>query len=194
MLLLYCLNSLVVSIHDDQQPYVDPAYYGSGTRVIPVQSMAGLTVVPPPDPAPIPPPPPVYQQPTETPAILRAYASQVRYNYAVAGITFSAASGSVPVATDRISQMLINNLAAHAATLAPTATIDFTQNSIHYPLTAAECATLNTDVNNFVQQCRTIEASCLTDLNSPTPTILTYADVDAKFSGLRRMTVRLRDE
>jgi hypothetical protein len=194
MILLYCQNGLVVAIHDDQQAYVDPASYGSGTRVIPLPSMAGVTVAPPPDPAPIVRVPRVYQQPTETPAILKGYASQVRYNYAVAGITFTAASGPVPVSTDRISQMLIGNLAAHASTLAPTATIDFTQSSIHYPLTAAECAILNTDVNNFVQQCRTIEASCLTDLNSTTPTILTYADVDAKFSGLRRMTVRLRDE
>jgi hypothetical protein len=193
MHLLYCQNSLVVAIHDDQLAYVDPVSYGSGTRVIPWQLLGTLTVVPPPDPAPNPPLPPVYQQPTETPAILKSYASQVRYNYAVAGITFAAASGSVPVATDRISQMLINNLAAHAATLAPTATIDFTQSGIHYPLTAAECATLNTDVNNFVQQCRTIEASCLADLNSTTPTILTYDDVDAKFSGLRSMTVRLKD-
>jgi hypothetical protein len=188
MFLLYCQNGLVLVTHDDQQPFVDPALYGSGTRVIPWPSLGTLTVVPPSDPTiPLP---IVYQQPTETPAILKNYASQVRYNYAVAGITFAAASGSVPVSTDRLSQMLVGNLAQYASTLAPTTVIDFTQNSIHYPLQASECATLNMNVNNFVQQCRTIEAQCLTDLNSTTPTILTYDDVDAKFSGLRGKTVR----
>jgi hypothetical protein len=181
MILLYCLNGLVAAFHDDQQPYVAPAYYGPGTRVIPVQSMAGLTIVPPTPPVPNPPPPPVYKQPTETPAILKSYASQVRYNYAVAGITFNAASGPVPVATDRNSQMLVGNLAQYAATLAGTTLIDFIQNSVHYSLTAAECITMNTNVSNFVQQMRTIEAQCLADLNSTTPTIKVYADVDTKF-------------
>jgi hypothetical protein len=47
-----------------------------------------------------------------------------------------------------------------------------------------------TQVNAFVEQCRTIENQCLTDLTSATPTILTYADVEAKFTGLKARTVK----
>jgi hypothetical protein len=188
MHLLYCLNGLVVVIHDDQQTYVDPASYGTGVRIIPwKQPLGDLTYSGTYDPS-LPPPP--YEQPTETPAILQNYASQVRFELVIAGITFSAASGPVPVSTDRISQMLIGNLAMYASTLAPTDVVDFTQGSVHYPLTAAECTTLNTNVNNFVQQCRTVEGQCIDDLTSASPTILTYDDVDAKFSGLRSKTLR----
>jgi hypothetical protein len=179
MNLLYCLNALVVAIHTDTQPFVDPALYGAGVRIIPWGDVSTLTRSGPPAPPGQSPPP--YQQPTETPAILKSYASQVRYLYAIAGINFTAASGVVPVQTDRTSQMLIANLAAYAATLTASTPVDFTQNSIHYALLASECGPMSTAVNRFVQQFRTTESACLADLNSPTPTIKTYADVDTKF-------------
>jgi hypothetical protein len=179
MNLLYCLNGLVVTVHDDQQAYVAPSNYGSGVRIIPwSQPLGNLTYSAPFDPSK---PPPPYNQPTETPAILKNYASQMRYIAVVAGITFNAASGPVPVATDRMSQMLVGNLAQYAATLAGTTLVDFIQNSVHYSLTAAECITMNTSVSNFVQQIRAIEASCIADQNLGTPTMTTYAQIDAKF-------------
>ena len=186
MNLLYCLNGVVLAYHDDQDAPVAASAYGTGVQIIPYdQPMATLSRVgtAPTNPAQDTRP---YAQPTETTALLLAYAAQVRFDTSTSGITFNAASGAIPVACDRISQMLIGNLASYAATLATSTAIDFTQNKVHYPLLASECATLFNAVNAFIQQCRTIEANCIVDLNSASPTILTYADVDAKFSGLRR--------
>jgi hypothetical protein len=125
-----------------------------------------------------------YAQPIETPALLKTFAGQVRFDTTLKGVAFTAASGPITLKSDRVSQMLLGNLASHAATLPAATAIDFTQDAVHYAVTAAECTSMFNAVNTFVQTCRTAEAQCLTDLNSPTPTILTYADVEAKFSGL----------
>lgn len=197
MQLIYCANNgtddIVLGWHDDSQnvsasAYTAPAGSPTGlVRVIPYpQAVSSLTKIGPPpvlgdnrfmssfaDTRP-------YAQPTETKQILLDFAAQVRWQTVVAGTTFN----SNLIHTDRESQALIANLAAHAATLATTDPIDFTQDNVHYPMTAADVIALNTQINARIQQCRTIEAACIADLNSPTPTILTYADVEAKFAGV----------
>jgi hypothetical protein len=190
MNLLYCnASGAVVSIHDDQQPQVDMSAYPTVVRIIPYsQPLSTLNRVGTAPPAnnliPNPPDSRPYQQPAETPQILIPYAAQVRFNTVNKGFNFTAASGVVPVATDRESYMLVGNTAAYAATLAPTAAIDFTQNNTHYPLTAAEMISLSNQFGALIQQCRTIEAACIADLTGATPTIKVYADVDAKFAGV----------
>jgi hypothetical protein len=185
MNLLYCLNGVVVGSHDSLQN-IPASIYGSGVRIIPYdQPMDTLPRIgtaptyPERDARP-------YGEPPETPALLTAYSSQVRFDTVTAGITWN----SIPVKTDRVSQLLIGNLAQHAATLAPTTLIDFTQDGVHYQFQASQASDLNLQVNNFVQTCRTTEAQCLADLALATPTIQTYADVDAKFVGLMARTLR----
>jgi hypothetical protein len=207
MNLLYCdSNGVVVGIHDDTLVPVPSSAYPTAVRVIPYdQSLSTLARIgpAPPDYSSNPPadtgsPPSVYvkpdsrpyQQPTETPHILTMYAAQVRFETVSGGFNFAAASGTVPVKTDRESWLLIGNLAQHAATLVGTAAVDFTQDNIHYPLTATECGTMFTQFANLQQQCRTIEANVIADQNLTTPTLLTYADVDSQFSGVRANTLR----
>jgi hypothetical protein len=183
MLLLYCNNGIVAGWHDVTQN-VDPSSYGSGTRVIPYdQPLDSLPKVGTPPTAPGQDTRP-YGQPAETVALLIAYAAQVRWERVTAGITFSGTT-SVPANTDRVSQTLVASLAQYAATLAPTAAIDFTQDGVHYAITAQDVINMNNQILAHAQQCRTIEAQCLADLNSPTPTIQTYADVEARFAGVR---------
>jgi hypothetical protein len=185
MNLLYCLNGVVLGSHDSLQN-IPASSYGTGVRIIPYdQPLSSLPRIG---------DPPVYPdrdtrgygQPPETPALLMAFAGQVRFDTVVAGITWN----GIPVSTDRMSQLLIGNLAQLAVTMTPTDTIDFTQAGIGYQFPASEAADLMTQVNNFVQQCRTTEAQCLTDLGSASPTILTYEDVEAKFTGLKAKTVK----
>jgi hypothetical protein len=177
MNLLYCQNGAVVAYHDSNLSSVPASSYGGGVRIIPYDQP--LTTL-----GKFGPAPPVgtrdnrlYAQPTETPALLIAFSGQVRFDQVVAGITWN----SIPVATDRMSQLLIANLAQYAATLVATTLIDFTQNGVHYQFQASQAADLNNQVNAFVQQCRTIEASCIADQNLATPTMTTYAQIEAKF-------------
>jgi hypothetical protein len=124
-----------------------------------------------------------YQQPVETNHILIMYSSQCRYNYVTGGFSYTAIDSSViPVATDRTSQMLLGNLAMYAQSLAPTDPIDFTQNNVHYPLTAQDVINMNNQFNTLSQKHRSTEASCLADLNSASPTLLKYEDVDGRFA------------
>jgi hypothetical protein len=191
MRLLYCVNGVVQAIHDDTQDVAASTY--TGARIIPYDdpldtlTRVGTPPVQPPPGSPLLPVPDTrpYAEPAPVQKTLLAYAAQLRFSSSNDGVSFTAASGPIPVATDRTSQMLLGNLAAYAATLAPTAAVDFTQDSVHYPITATECKSMFNAVYAHVQQCRTIEASCITDLNSPTPTIATYADVEAKFSSVR---------
>ena len=44
---------------------------------------------------------------------------------------------------------------------------------------------LNAQVNAFVQRCRTLEAQCLTDLNSAAPTLTSYEDIEGVFVTLK---------
>jgi hypothetical protein len=195
MNLLYCANSIVVAIHDDAAPAVDAANY-PGSRIIPyAQSLDTLTRVGPPPPVRAPPLMAIsdtrpYSQPTETPEILIAYAAQVRFDSVTAGISFVAASGTIPVNSDRQSQTLLSNLALYAQSVVATTVIDFTQDGIHYPITAAEAISMSNAVYAHVQAARTVEAQCIADLNSTTPTILTYADVDTKFQGVKAKTLK----
>jgi hypothetical protein len=185
MQLLYCdANGQVITWHDSALN-IPLTAYANGVRIIPYdQSVATLARVGAPPPAPWKPSdgdPRPYAQPTETPALLIDYAAQVRFNVSTKSFTFAAASGSVPVSCDRLSQMLVGNLSVHCSSLAPTTAIDFTQDGVHYVLTAAEVGTVFSQMQSQIQQARTIEGQCLADLTSATPTILTYADVDAKF-------------
>lgn len=172
-LLLYCVGGVVHATHDDAQN-IPASAYGPDCFIVPYDaSMGGIKVGQP--------------QPAETPAILKLYASQVRFNTVNAGFTFTAASGVVPVATDGESYMLVTGGANYAQTLGSSAPIDFTQGGNHYLLTAREMTQLFNQFSALIQQCRTIEANCIADLNSATPTILTYADVDAKFAGVETL-------
>jgi hypothetical protein len=180
MNLLYCVNGVVMGSHDSLQN-VSASAYGSGVRIIPYDQL--LDTLPRIGTAPTFPERDTrpYGQPPETTALLLAFSGQVRFDTVVAGITWN----GIPVATDRMSQLLIGNLAQHAATLATTDMIDFTQGGVAYQFQAGQAADLMTQVNAFVQQCRSMEATCIADLTSASPTILTYADVEAKFTGLR---------
>jgi len=181
--LLYCLNGVVKASHlSDQQ--IDASTYGTGVRVIPYD--APLTTLarigdPPAYPARDTRP---YAQPGETQETLIAYSGQARWEGSTAGITFN----SIPVKTDRVSQTLIGNLAQYvvSASLAPTTLLDFTQQGVHYQITAQDAIDMNNQIVALIQQCRTIEAACIADLNSATPTILTYDDVDTRFAGVTR--------
>jgi hypothetical protein len=192
MLLLFCDDTIVHAIHDSTDS-VTLANYPTATRIIPYeQNVDTLTKVGPAPPSVGPggtqPPTDTrpYAPPTETTQILIDYSSQVRFNTVNKGFSFSAASGTVPVQTDRESYMLVGNTAAYAQTLAPTAMIDFTQTGTHYQLTAAEMISLFNQFSALIQQCRTLEAACIADLNSASPTILKYADVDSRFAGVTR--------
>lgn len=171
MNLLYCLNGVVAGWHDDAQPMVPASAYGTGVRIIPYADLIGTLqrigsppVLPERDTRP-------YAQPSETIAILTGYSAQVRFNKSTTDVTFTAASGPIPVHSDRESQMLLSNLALYAQTLASTAAIDFTQDGIHYPITAAESISMFNAVNAHIQQCRTIEAQCIADLNPGSTTV-----------------------
>jgi hypothetical protein len=193
--LLYCSvdTGQVLGWHDVAANVPASAYasmvYSGKVRIIPYdQGVATLPRVGATPPAPWKPsmgdsrP---YAQPAETKDILLAYAAQVRFDKSIDGISFTTAGAVViPVQTDRESQYLIANLAQHASTLATTAAIDFTQDNVHYAMTAADAISMNNAVNAHIQNCRTIEASCIADLNSSTPTLVHYADVDAKFAGV----------
>jgi hypothetical protein len=190
MMLLYCQNGFVIGHSDDGPNAVPAEIYGTGVRIIPWPFPFGdLTYSGSP-----PPPDPVTglvvdtrkpDQPTETPQILLGYAAQVRYETSAQGITFAASSGSIEVNTLRLDQGLLNSLAAYAQTLQVTDKISFTQDNVAYSLTRNEATDLFNQVMAQVQAARAIEADCIADLNSPTPTILTYEDVDAKFAGVR---------
>jgi hypothetical protein len=179
MNLLYCLNGIVVAWHDDADPAVAATTYGTGVRIIPYdQPMNTLSTQ---GPAAVP----QYLQPAETKTILLAYAAQCRYNASVEVVNFTpAGGGSIPVSTGRSDQSLLNNLATHAQSLAGTAAINFTQNNIAYLITATDVINMFHAVMAHIQTARNAEASCIADLNSTTPTIKSYADVDAKFAGI----------
>ena len=185
MLLLHCNNGIVIAWHDAAQ-IVDPSQYGTGTRIIPYDlPLDTLPKVGTPlsDPRMDSRP---YAQPAETTALLLAYSAQARWNTVTNGIAFNA----IPLNSDRLSQTLIASLAQYAATL-PTATnIDFTQDGVAYQITAQDAIDMNNQLSNFIQQCRSVEAGCISDLNSSVPTIKTYDDVDARFSGLRARNLK----
>lgn len=190
-MLLYCniANATVVARHDDSMAAVAASAYGTGIRIVPYDPIVSgpLSKV-----GPAPPNDPVtgiptgdtrfYGQPVETKTILLAYAAQKRYEKSVLPLNFTAASGVIPVHTDRLSQSLLNNLATYAATLAPTTAVTFTQDNVSYPITAQEAINMFNAVQAEIQAARNIEATCITDLNSATPTLTTYALVDAKFA------------
>jgi hypothetical protein len=180
MILLYCdkVAAVVLAVHEDIDGILKSAY-GANARIIPwpnplnslAQETTGYKR---------------YIQPTETPTILRTYAAQLRWEHSVSGISFVAASGTIPVNTDRTSQTLIDSMASRASTLAPTTVLNFTQSNVLYKITAQEVITLSNQIGAHVQAARDAEAVCLTDLALATPTILTYADVEARFAGVLR--------
>lgn len=193
MLLLYCdtVQAIVLGMHDDGQAAVPMSAYGSNVRIVPwAGSIGQLTRVgPPPTRPPSGGPAPdsrPFAQPTETPAILINYASQVRYNVSVQGLSFTtAASTVIPVNTDRLSQSLLNNLASYAATLPPTTAITFTQDGIAYPITAQDAINMFNAVVAQIQNARNIEATCIADQNATTPQMRVYADIDNAFAPLQ---------
>lgn len=185
MLLLYCdQNGVVLGWHDANQ-LIELSAYPTAVRIIPYdQPITTLSKI---GPDPVYPVRDTrsYAQPIETTQGLINYAAQVRFESVNKGFTFNAASGAIQVQTDRESYMLVGNTATYAATLPPTQIIDFTQTGTHSQLTAAEMQALFNQFSALIQQCRSIEAQCIFDLNSASPTILHYADVDAKFASVR---------
>jgi hypothetical protein len=183
MQLLYCDSSgTVVGTHDSGQQ-VEAGAYGSGIRVIPYDQP--LSTLPRIGAAPVWPERDTrpYGQPVETPAVLRGYSAQARWEAVViAGITYN----TIAIKTDRVSQAQIASLAQYAGTVPGTTTIDFIQDGVHNQITATDAIAISNQISALIQQCRTIEAACIADLNSPTPTILTYADVDTRFAGVAR--------
>lgn len=209
MILLYCKNGAVITQHDDTSSAIPAEVYGQDVRIIPWPHTIGdlQKSGPPPDPDPFtnmvmdtrP-----YAQPTETPELLLGYAAQVRYEVTTQGISFTTGSGTIDAKTTRLDQGLLNNLATYARTLQPTDPISFTQDNVAYAITAQEAMDLFDQVMAQVQNARKIEAECIADLTSASPTIKTYADVDTRFAGARqrkkqmpkqfRITERKREE
>jgi hypothetical protein len=197
MLLLYCQNAVVIGVHEDVDN-VPASAYGSGTQIVPLPSDVTLTVrvgdPPPthnPDGTPIAVPDSrLFARPVETKSILLAYSAQVRFDASNEGISFTAVSGVIPVKTDRVSQSLLNNLATWANSQPGTTPITFTQDNKSYAITAAEAISMFNAVNAHIQNARDIEGQCITDLNSATPTILTYANVDARFAGVLLLNIK----
>jgi hypothetical protein len=191
MQLLYCQNNLVVGIHGDSLD-IPLSSYPAGTRIIPydqtLDTLSRFGDPPPPPPGGSQPLPDTrqYQQPPETTHILIMYSGQCRYNYVTGGFSYTAVDGTtvIPVATDRTSQSLFGNLAGYCTTLAPTDPIDFTQSGVHYPITAQDVININNQFNSVAQKYRTVEANCLADLNSATPSLMTYDQVDAQFEAV----------
>jgi hypothetical protein len=184
MNLLYCdASGVVTAIHNDIDPYVPPTNYPTVVRIIPYdQPITNLQKVGPP-PADLRYDSRPYQQPDPTTALLKLYSGQVRFNYIEKGFMFTAASGSVPVLTDRVSYSLVNSLATWIMTASPPpTTVNYTQGGDSYLLTAAETTALFNQFTVLVQKYRNEEAACIADLVSATPTILTYDDVDARFA------------
>jgi hypothetical protein len=186
MNLLYCSNGVVLAIHDNSQAAVPASQYGEDVRVIPydqpLNTLDRVGEPPPQDTRRVPMPDTrPYAQPAATPAILRAFAGQVRWQTVTSGFTFK----NVPANTDRISQTLIANLAQYALTISKNQHIDFTQDGVAYSLTAQDVIDMNNQFSAQAQTCRTIEAQCLADLNSASPTITTYEDVEARFAGVK---------
>jgi len=190
MNLLYCLDGVVLGNHESVLN-VPASVYGTGVRIIPYPDPMGtLTKIGDPPALDVPPGQRAadsrpYAEPAPTPTLLIGYASQVRFDVVTAGITWN----SIPINTERISQLMIGNLAQYALSVDPATLIDFTQDGIAYQFPASDVADLNTQVNAHVQGARTIEAECITDLTSATPTILTYEDVEARFSALAAKTL-----
>ena len=184
MNLLYCANGLVVSIHDDTQ-MIDASIYGDGVRVIPWdQPLSALERVgPPPEYLPGGPrnDPRPYAQPTETPAILKLYAAQQRFNFNTSGLTYN----SIPIKTDHASQVHIGNLAQYANTLPKGTPINFTQDSVAYSITAGDTINIFNQISAFNQHARTIEANCYAAID--TGTMTTYDQVDAAFAAAKQM-------
>jgi hypothetical protein len=187
MQLLYYIDGVLQGVHDSFQNIFAIETYGVGTRVIPYQgSLAALPRVGPPnawevegtDTRP-------YGEPFATPDILIGYSSQVRFDTLNAGVMYA----SIPVASDRVSQMLIGNLKLHADTLAPTDVIHFIQQTIVTDITAADVNPMLQTVQTFQQEVRTIEANIINDLRSATPTIHTYDEIDALFEPALARTV-----
>jgi len=200
MLLLYCKDAIVLNIHDDTAPAVPKSGYGDGVRIIPWSGLIGdlQKVGSPPSPPFIDgsrnPDTRPWAQPTETPAILLGYAAQVRYETSTKTLNFTtSASATIPLNTDRISQTLINNLAAYARTLAPTDPVSFTQDNIAYDITAQDAINISAAIAEQIQAARDVEANLIADLKSPTPTTKTYDDVDAAFASLRGVKQRSSD-
>jgi len=196
MHLLYCsVDGIVIVLHKDSEAVVPMWVYENVVRIIPYDQSVGLLPKygsPPPPPPPLPassrPIPDLrpYMQPDPTPAILKLYAAQVRFNRSNDGFHFMAASGDIPVWTDRNSYYLLSGLATWAATVTPETPVNFTQGGTAYPITAAECIAMFGEFTTLIQDGRNIEAECLADLDSGAPTILSYEDVDARFAGSLR--------
>jgi hypothetical protein len=180
MQLLYCVHGAVVAWHDSAQQVAGSAY-GDGVRVIPYdQDIRTLPKFgPPPDSGPDTRP---FAQPAETPQILIGFASQQRWETSTGGLVFN----NIPVNTDRVSQTLISALAQYAAGVNPNTPISFTQDGAAYPITAKDAIAMNNQITAAIQNGRAIEAQCIVDLTSATPTLLTYEDVEAKFATLRK--------
>jgi len=190
MYLLYCDQAgTVVAYYDDASVFTPLDAYPTAVRIIPYDlPISTLEKVGAPPPAGKRPSEFVdtrpYAQPAETPELLKLYAGQCRFNRVDTGFDFTAASGVIPVWTDRQSYMLLGGLATYAASVDPTTIIDFTQGSSHYILTAVECVALFNEFSGLMQLCRTAEADCLDEIGAGT--ILTYDDVDAQFAGAVR--------
>jgi hypothetical protein len=165
--------------------------YGDDARVIPYDyPLSALERIGPLPPQPWRPSwgdPRQYAQPVETPDLLKAYAGQKRWEATNAGIIYE----GIPVETDRVSVALLAELLQHirTASIPDTEIISFTQNAVAYPLQASHVEPLLTTIYTRNQQARDLEKSCLDDLNSETPTILTYDEIDLRFAAMFEPTV-----
>ena len=183
----------MLAYHSDADAAVPSTAYGDGVRIIPypyplatLGRIGELSATPDGRPWTEGNDPRQYAEPVETPEILKLFSSQSRWDVTEAGLMFN----SIPAKTDRASQTLISNLAQYAASLPTADVISFTQDGAAYTITAGDAISLNSQMTTLAQQSRTVEAECLTDLGSDTPTILTYEDVEARFAGLQARTLR----
>jgi hypothetical protein len=106
----------------------------------------------------------------------RAYAAQQRFACNTGGLVYN----GIPINTDHASQLHVSTLAQYAATLPKGNAINFTQDSVAYPITAGDAINIFNQMGGLVQQARTIEAQCYAAIDAGTMT--TYDQVDAAFA------------
>ena len=158
-MLAYIKNGIIVGLHDDYQD-VDPAAYGEGVRIVPVQGTAKVR-----DP-----------EPAATKPNLKAYAANKRWRLVTGGFT----SGGVIFATDAQSQASLQG-AYLLAQDNPSLTVNWKgKDGTFHELNKAAIDTATTAIGTFIQDCFTTEAEAIAGIDSNTLT--TYDQVDTFFS------------
>jgi hypothetical protein len=168
----------VIATHADGQN-VSPSAYGAGVFILPVPNNTVLSPIGAAPPAGMP-DTRLFAAPAATPAMLTAYAAQVRYAKETAGITVN----GIALAMDRNSRAMLTD-AVVSATADSTFTTQWKDALGNFSSqTAAQIIALGKAVATRIATCFSTEATAITAITANTPTITTFAQVDSAFAGL----------